>query len=95
MLINLQFTPALNRGEIVYDNNDRVSRDGEPTRTKLWVWENKYDPSYGKQPGYSGGAMLYLLKDGPGADAKDVRWVSEEDLREWYPAKKEESLIDL
>ena len=68
-----------------------MSRDSEPTRTKLWVWQHKYDKSYDN----GSGAMLYLLKDGPGADAKDVRWVSEEDLREWFPPKEEVSLIDL
>lgn len=37
----------------------------------------------------------YLLKDGPGENAKEVGWVSEENISEWSPPKKEESLIDL
>lgn len=37
----------------------------------------------------------YLLKDGPGEDAKDVGWASEESLDDWSEPKKEESLIDL
>ena len=94
MLIDPQFPLCFERGEIVWDTNDRDS-NGEPTRTKRWVWETKYDPSYGKKPGNSGGARLYLLKDGPGADAKDVGWASEGNLREWFPPKEEVSLIDL
>lgn len=40
-------------------------------------------------------AMSYLLKDGPGEEAKDMGRVAEGDLSEWHPPKEEESLIDL
>ena len=36
--------------------------------------------------------MLYLLRDGPGEEAKDLGWASEESLIDWSPPK---SLIDL
>lgn len=39
--------------------------------------------------------MVPIEKDGPGEDAKDVGWATEECLIVWNPPKKEESLIDL
>lgn len=37
-------------------------------------------------------SVLYLLKDGPREDAKDLGWASEESLIDWSPP---ESLIDM
>lgn len=39
--------------------------------------------------------MLYLVKDGPGENAKDVGWVREENLDEDIPLEEGESLMDL
>lgn len=90
MLTDAQIPVAFKRGEIVVDKNDCDS-NGKPTGAKLWVWENKYNPPTKTD----GGAMFYLLKDGPGESAKDLRWVREKHLKNWFPAKEEEPLIEL
>ena len=37
-------------------------------------------------------SVLYLLRDGPGGEAKDLGWANEASLIDWSPP---ESLIDL
>ena len=82
------------RGELVFDINDRDSK-GYPTRKKLWVWETKYVPNYKDSQWGTKNAILYLVKDGPGENAKDVGWVREEDLHIGIRLEEGESLIDL
>lgn len=68
-----------------------------PTGKKLWIREIKCDSSHEKSRSEleDEKSWWYLLKDGPGEDAKDVGWASEESLDDWSEPKKEESLIDL
>lgn len=93
-LTDQQMIPMFSRGEIVYilpsPSLSSSSSSIQPKDCKkLWVWQCKYDEK-------AASAMTYLLKDGPGQDAKDVEgWVSEDRLREWYEPKEEEPLIDL
>ena len=39
--------------------------------------------------------MCYSLNDGPGEEAKVVRWAAEDDLAEWEPVTQTGPLIDL
>ena len=84
------------RGEVDIDKIDCDS-ECEPTGKKLWICEKKWVPSYYTTHSTSEHkeTFSYPEKDGPGEDVKDMgrRW--EGDLQNWYPPKKEESLIDL
>lgn len=81
------------RGDIVYIITDPYfSSAVQPkNRRKLWVWQSKQNLSYED----AASNMSYFLKDGPGENAKDVGWEPEDSLREWFPLKEEDSLIDL
>ena len=85
-------------GEIVWIPADYGSPDEQPKDCKkFWIWEQKWDPNYKTsfRDYFSYGHHFYLLKDGPGEKAKDLGWVIEDKIRDWYPPKVEESLIDL
>lgn len=88
VLTDQQETPRFSRGEIVYIGSSSSSAVQPKNCKKLWVWQRKPDEK-------SDSDMSYLLKDGPGKDAKDVGWEIEDRLCEWYEPKEEESLIDL
>lgn len=88
VLTDQQETPRFSRDEIVYIGSSSSSAVQPKNCKKLWVWQRKPDEK-------SASDMWYLLKDGPGKDAKDVGWEIEDRLCEWHEPKEEESLIDL
>ena len=88
VLTDQQVPPRFSPGEIVYIGSSSSSDVQPKNCKKLWVWQSKHDEKVASN-------MSYLLKDGPGKDAKDVGWEIEDRLREWYEPTEEESLIEL
>ena len=91
LLTNQQSVAKYCRGETVVIKKNRDPK-GRPPGTRFWIWEAKYDPSYSKSTTRHEREkiMSYLLKDGPGEDAKDVGWATEASLEDWLPPTQEQ-----